>query len=142
MLFRSGLISAVLRQYRPDFALNTALPKKVRPAIYIPSDDDIRRLLEYVKGTEMELPILLAAFGPMRRGEICALNTKNIDGNIVHVCCNMVCTEKRNTTISTMVRLVTKPLQASIPSTIFSKIFFMLPIDFCMQRNGPDVKAV
>ena len=32
--------------------------------------------------------------------------------------------EKRNTTISTMVRLVTKPLQASIPSTIFSKIFF------------------
>ena len=31
-----GLISAVLRQYRPDFALNTALPKKVRPAIYIP----------------------------------------------------------------------------------------------------------
>ena len=88
-----GLISAVLRQYRPDFALNTALPKKVRPAIYIPSDDDIRRLLEYVKGTEMELPILLAAFGPMRRGEICAINTKNIDGNIVHVCCNMVCTE-------------------------------------------------
>ena len=88
-----GLISAVLRQYRPDFALNTALPKKVRPAIYIPSDDDIRRLLEYVKGTEMELPILLAAFGPMRRGEICALNTKNIDGNIVHVCCNRVCTE-------------------------------------------------
>ena len=54
-----GLISAVLRQYRPDFALNTALPKKVRPAIYIPSDDDIRRLLEYVKGTEMELPIFL-----------------------------------------------------------------------------------
>ena len=50
--------------------------------------------------------------------------------------------EKRNTTISTMVRLVTKPLQASIPSTIFSKIFFMLPIDFCMQRNGPDVKVV
>ena len=50
--------------------------------------------------------------------------------------------EKRNTTISTMVRLVTKPLQASTPSTIFSKIFFMLPIDFCMQRNGPDVKAV
>ena len=35
-----------------------------------------------------------------------------------------------------------KPLQASIPSTIFSKIFFMLPIDFCMQRNGPDVKVV
>ena len=38
----------------------------------------------------MELPIMLAAFGPMRRGEICALKAENIDGNIVHVCENMV----------------------------------------------------
>ncbi|MBY0758561.1 site-specific integrase [Sellimonas caecigallum] len=88
-----GLISAVLRQYRPDFALNTSMPKKIRPDIYIPSDGDIKRLIKYVEGTEMELPILLAAFGPMRRGEICALDTKNIDGNVVHVCCNMVCNE-------------------------------------------------
>lgn len=88
-----GLIAAVLKQYRPDFALNTALPKKIRPDIYIPSDEDIKRLLKEVKETDMELPVLLAAFGPMRRGEICALNTKNITGNIVHVCCNMVRTQ-------------------------------------------------
>lgn len=90
-----GLIAAVLHTYRPDFALNTALPKKVRPELYVPSDDDIRKLTAYVKGTDMELPILLAAFGPMRRGEICALDTKNIKGNVVHVCCNMVCTEDK-----------------------------------------------
>lgn len=88
-----GLISAVLRQYRPDFALNTSLPKKVRPNIYVPSDSDIQRLIDNVKDTDMELPVLLAAFGPMRRGEICALDSKNISGNIVHVCCNMVRTE-------------------------------------------------
>lgn len=88
-----GLISAVLKQYRPDFALNTALPKKVRPDLYIPSDADIQRLLTYVKDTELELPVLLAAFGPMRRGEICALHSKNINGNIVHVCENMVIQE-------------------------------------------------
>ena len=40
----------------------------------------------------MELPILLAAFGPMRRGEICALNSSNINGNTVHVSENMVIT--------------------------------------------------
>lgn len=89
-----GLISAVLRQYRPDFALNTSMPKKVRPNIYVPSDGDIQRLISYVKCTELELPVLLAAFGPMRRGEICALDSKNISGNVVHVCCNMVRTEK------------------------------------------------
>lgn len=94
-----GLISAVLREYRPDFALNTSMPKKVRPDIYVPSDEDIRKLIDHIKGTDMELPVLLAAFGPMRRGEICALDSKNITGNIVHVCCNMVLTENKTWTI-------------------------------------------
>lgn len=85
-----GIISAVLKQYRPEFALNTDLPKKVRPEIYVPTDGEIRRLLSLTVDTDLELPILLAAFGPMRRGEICALNTKNISGNTVHVCQNMV----------------------------------------------------
>lgn len=85
-----GLISAVMRVYRPNFALNTALPKKVRPEIYIPSDAEIKQLLSSVAGTGMELPVLLAAFGPMRRGEICALSSEDISGNIVHVCKNMV----------------------------------------------------
>ena len=67
-----GLISAVLSQYRPDLRLTTDLPKKVRPDLYIPSDAEIKRLIEYASGTEMELPVLLAAFGPMRRGEISA----------------------------------------------------------------------
>lgn len=33
-----GLISAVMGVYRPDFALNTDLPRKVRPKLYIPTD--------------------------------------------------------------------------------------------------------
>lgn len=82
-----GLISAVLHIYRPNFALNTQLPKSIRPNLYIPSDQDITTLINYVaeKDSEMEKAILLAAFGPMRRGEICALNSDHIDGNIVHV---------------------------------------------------------
>ena len=35
------LLSAVLQAYRPAFALRTSLPQKERPALYIPSDDDI-----------------------------------------------------------------------------------------------------
>lgn len=96
-----GLISAVLRIYRPNFALNTALPKKVRPDIYVPSDAEIRQLLSAVSGTDMELPILLAAFGPMRRGEICALSSEDISGNIVHVCKNMVINGDRKWIIKT-----------------------------------------
>lgn len=90
-----AMISAVMRMYRPDFALNTVLPQKTRPDLYIPSDEDIRRIMAAAADTEMELPILLAAFGPMRRGEICALQYEDISGCRVHVCRNMVQDENR-----------------------------------------------
>ena len=88
-----GLISAVLGLYRPNFAIKTDLPKKVRPDLYIPSDAEVARLMNITRDTEMELPILLAAFGPMRRGEICAVSADDISGNIIHVHRNMVRTE-------------------------------------------------
>lgn len=83
-------VSAVIRQERPQMALTTSLPQKTKPNITIPSDSDISALMAAVAGTALELPVMLAAFGPMREGEICALNTKNISGNTVHVCENMV----------------------------------------------------
>lgn len=85
-----AFISSVLKAYRPSLALNTRLPQRTRPDLYIPTDDDIKALLKRLKGTALELPVLLAAFGPMRRGEICALSSENISGNTVHVCENMV----------------------------------------------------
>lgn len=85
-----GFITTVLSVYRPNFALHTALPKKYPPNIYVPTETEIQRLMAHVEGTVLELPVLLAAFGPMRRGEICALRAENISGNIVHVCENMV----------------------------------------------------
>ena len=85
-----SLISAVMAQERPQFALRTSLPQRVKPKLTIPSDNDIRTLLEAVKGSTLELPVMLAAFGPMREGEICALRAENIDGCTVHVCENMI----------------------------------------------------
>lgn len=85
-----GLISAVLKQYKPSMRLITALPQRIRPQLYIPTDAEVGLLIQYVTGTDMELPVLLAAFGPMRRGEVCALDTDHIVGNRVHVCRNMI----------------------------------------------------
>lgn len=90
-----GLISSVLKKYRPEFKLNTILPQKKRPELYIPSENDIKKIMEISKGTDMEIPILLAAFGPMRRGEICALESDQVHGNRVHVCKNMVLNSNR-----------------------------------------------
>jgi len=87
-----GLIAAVLKEDRPGFALNTVLPASRPPKIYVPTDEEVKQLLLCAEGTDLELPILLAAFGPMRRGEICALHSDWINGNVVHVARNMVIT--------------------------------------------------
>ncbi len=47
-------------------------------------DEDIRRILEYAKGTEYEIPLILACYG-LRRSEICALTTEDINGDILSI---------------------------------------------------------
>lgn len=91
-----GLVTAVFDVYRPDFRIKTDLPQKVRQKISIPSDAEIKALLDLVKDTPLEIPVLLAAFGPMRRGEICALDSDHISGNIVHVEYSMALDENNN----------------------------------------------
>lgn len=91
-----GLVTAVLDAYRPDFRVKTNLPKKVRTELYIPTEEEIKRLIDAVRDTEMELPVLLSAFGPMRRGEICALDSDHISGNVVHVEYAMTLDENKN----------------------------------------------
>ena len=80
-----GLLSAVLKMFRPGFILNSTLPQKIPPSLYVPDDNDVKKLMSAIKDTDMEIPVLLAAFGPMRRGEICALTSDDIHGNIVSV---------------------------------------------------------
>ena len=80
-----GLLSAVLAMFRPDFILNTRLPQKSEYEPKLPVEDSIKILLENIKGTELEKAICLAAFGPMRRGEICALTSDDIFGDTIRV---------------------------------------------------------
>jgi integrase len=91
-----GLLNAVFKVFRTDITLNITLPQKNKPTLYIPDDNDIKTLLEVVKGQEIEIPILLAAFGPMRRGEICALTSDDVNGNIITVNKSLVRTPDNN----------------------------------------------
>ena len=85
-----ALLTASLDMFHPDFHIQATLPARKRPELYCPSDDDVKKLLDHVKGTELEIAVLLAAFGPLRRGEICALTDKDIHGNIITVSKSMV----------------------------------------------------
>ena len=88
-----GLITATMARFRPSYRVSADLPKVQKVQRVIPNNDDVKRHMEYVKGDPMEIAVLLAAFGPMRRGEICALDTADIDGCRVHVHRNMVQTK-------------------------------------------------
>lgn len=95
-----GFLSAVLGSFRPDLKLHTTLPQKVKTEPYIPSDDDVRKILEYAKGTEYEIPIILACYG-MRRSEICALTLDDINGDVVSITKAKVQNEKLEWIIKT-----------------------------------------
>lgn len=80
-----SVLSSVLKMFRPDFSPKIKLPQKVKTKMYIPDDDDIKKLLKAIKGTEMEIAVLLAAFGPLRRAEICAVTSEDLHGNVLSV---------------------------------------------------------
>ena len=79
-----GFISAVLGTFCPNLKVYTTLPQKSKNEPYIPSDEDIRRILEYAKGSQFEIPIILACYG-LRRSEICALTLDDINGDTVKI---------------------------------------------------------
>lgn len=87
---RHGYIASVLKENGYEKNIKTQLPAKKRPNNYIPTEKEIMRLLEVSKDTELEVPIMLAAFGMMRRGEICALTLDDFNGNLVHIHKNKV----------------------------------------------------
>ena len=79
-----GLISSAMSLQgvrMPDIRL----PEKIQSDIYIPSESLVKRLVGLVKGTELELPVLLAISIPARRGEICGLRAEDLDGNVIHI---------------------------------------------------------
>lgn len=89
-----GLLMSSLEMFLPDVHFKTTMPARTQPDLYTPNDNDVKKLLKSISGTELELAVLLAAFGPMRRGEICALTTDDIKGKRVSVTKSMVRSEQ------------------------------------------------
>ena len=95
-----AFISAILGTFVPNLTLNTQLPQKTLKSPYIPSDDDIRRILECVAGTEYEIPFRLACYG-LRRSEICALTPDDLDGDVLTIDKALVEDDKKHWHIKT-----------------------------------------
>lgn len=85
-----GLLSASI-EYSGGKAPTVTFPGSPQAPLHAPCDADIQILLNHIKSRPaLYTAVILAAFGGLRRGEICALTEKDIDGNRVSVTKSMV----------------------------------------------------
>lgn len=82
-----GLITAILKEYAPEITLHTTFPQKIQPTYVLPSDESIKRIIAYLSENDRDLlrAVYLAAFGTLRRSEICGLTADDINGTTIHV---------------------------------------------------------
>ena len=80
-----GLLTAVLRTFLPGVQIYVKLPQAASKDYYTPSDDDIKRLIQAITSQDLRRAVLLAAFGTLRRSEICGLMDTDINGDVITV---------------------------------------------------------
>lgn len=118
-----GLISAVFRMFRPTMALNTTLPQKKPNNMYIPTDFDIATLINCAQDDEdMLIAILLAAFGPLRRSEICGVERTDIDKNQVLHVQRAVVQDENKQWVDKLTKSVAGDRYIPLPDFVFDKI--------------------
>lgn len=119
-----GFIVSVIKMYRPDFVFNTKLPQKVPKDVYIPTDDEVKKLMEYAKNQcsgRYYIPIVLACYG-MRRGEICALTPEDIKDNIASINKVKVFNSDKEWIIKEMPKTEKSIRQIPLPAAIVEQI--------------------
>ena len=65
--------------------VTTKLYGKASKQVHVPTELEVKGLLQIFRDSDMEVPVMLAAYGGLRRGEICALRMSDIDGDFVRV---------------------------------------------------------
>lgn len=82
-----GLLRPVLKDYYKDFELEIELPKKKKKkaSAPMPNGEDIAELMRISKGTEVELPILMAVWMGMRMSEIRGAIWSDIKNGRLHI---------------------------------------------------------
>lgn len=96
-----GFISSVLKMFRKDLVLKTTLPQKVKKDVYIPTKEEVNRILEYtLKNNPMfYAAIYLAAHG-LRREEILALELTDLSADNILTINKAIVQDETNSWIS------------------------------------------
>lgn len=98
------------------------LPPKVKPEFNIPDASTLSILYRESKGTPLEIPILLASIGPMRRGEIVAATLDDLEGNVMHVRRTAVINENSEQVIKEYTKTYESSRDIILPQSVADRI--------------------
>lgn len=74
-----GVLSTILGVYAPYFQLRISYPANAAEEIVIPTEQEIKLLLDHCKSFQLSLAMKIAFGMGLRRSEICALKVSDID---------------------------------------------------------------
>lgn len=80
-----GLLTAAIEYHCPGMNIKVTLPSKTKPLHHIPSDEEVKKVLSYSSGTLLWIYIMLGRYYGMRRSEICALRSSDLNGNVLTI---------------------------------------------------------
>lgn len=80
-----GMLSAVLKVYKPTMILRTSLPQKQKYEVRIPTEDEIIKIWDAAKGSRYELPILLGSWLGLRMSEIRGIKKSDLKDGYLHI---------------------------------------------------------
>lgn len=79
-----AFISAVMSMFMPNMRLNTTLPQKVKDEPYIPTSDEVKKVMEQATIEKYRILFMLGCYG-LRRSEAICISADDLDGNILHI---------------------------------------------------------
>ncbi len=117
-----GLLSSTLNMFLPDFKLNTRLPKVNVKSVNVPIEAHIIKLIKHISDTEIEIPVLLAALGSLRRSEISPLEDSDVLSNGIIVNKAMVQNDKNEWIIRNTAKTDAGNRFVPLPKEVLSKL--------------------
>ena len=117
-----GLLTAALGMFLPEFRPAATLPQKKRYEAVVPVDRQIKELLSLAAGTDVEIPIILAAMGSLREGEIAPLLVEDILDSGVRVNKSMVRNQNEQWEIKPVPKTQAGERVAPLPKEVIAKI--------------------
>ena len=93
----NSFICSVIKTFRRDFGGQITLPQPIKKEPYIPTDDEVKRFLDYIKEERPKYYVMmvLSAYS-LRRSEIMAITSDDLEGNVLHVTKAKVLDENNN----------------------------------------------